>query len=288
MFLNKSKISNSQLLNGALIALCTVIATFSTIFLIAAIDNYANDEDGAATIVLFAFLLAASLAVTLIPVRNLKICGLANKFNNLFETDPDGVVLMSYAAKVFRTDEKGITEKFDKTVAKGFLQKCSVGEHNGQPVFVLSNGAEHPHERFKVVKCQHCGDFCEIRVGFSQKCPSCGGPVSAKEDAPKPVANQAPVFNPNAVQPSKAYLVPDPGDNANYDIFLKHSGNQKGAVIKITMEITALSYLSCQQYVESTPIVVQRNVPLEAALIIKRRYEAAGAEVELVTTRGIK
>lgn len=93
-------------------------------------------------------------------------------------------------------------------------------------------------------------------------------------------------FSPYGVA-SKAYVVPDPGTKANYDIYLKSVGEKKGHIIQLTMQITAMNYQACRGYIESTPIIIQKNVPLDAALTIKRRFEAEGASIELVTSRGI-
>lgn len=285
MFLNKSKLSSSKAINTAVLVLGSLVLTFWGLVTLAAFDSFLEGDFGFPKFLLFVVLLLASSPLVTVPVHNLKICGLAHKFSNLFETDADGIILMSYAIRVFETTESKLIKMFDKVVAKGFLQKCSLGEHNGQTVFVLSNGAESIKERFKVVRCGNCGAFSEIRAGFSQSCPFCGGPLEEKAaTAPNPAQQQNQFAG---VQPSRSYTVPDPGSRENYDIYLKDAGTKLGIVTQITMEITAMNYISCSEYVHATPIIVQRNVPLDAALAIKRRYEAAGATVELVTSRGI-
>lgn len=286
MFLNKSKIFNSRLLNWFMIVLLSALVLFSSALLIAAISSFADGEDDIFGVILFLVPTAVFACLLIIPIVNLSICGLANKFNNLFETDADGIVLLEYASRVFRVDEKVLSRKFDKVVSKGFLSNCSLGEHNGQSVFILNNGAKNHEDRYEVVKCPNCGAFSQIRTGFSQSCSFCGGPLKSTNPVANTIKQPQNQFSPYGVA-SKAYVVPDPGTKANYDIYLKSVGEKKGHIIQLTMQITAMNYQACRGYIESTPIIIQKNVPLDAALTIKRRFEAEGASIELVTSRGI-
>lgn len=252
MFLNKSKISDTRILCTAVLWIAVFFMAIWVFAFAFAIGRYIEGKDRITSVMMFVALIAITSLFIIIPVTRLRRCGLANKFSGIFESDSDGIIMLSYAARVFGLKEAKLVKKFDKLLRKGYLLNCTLGEQYGEPAFLLSNGADSIDERFKVVKCQHCGAFSEIKVGFTQACPSCGGPLESREKV--------------------------------YDVYLKAVGPRMVLVLKAVRDVTGLGLKEALDLVKAAPFTVKSGVSHEEAIAIEKCFHAAGATVEIRNT----
>lgn len=62
---------------------------------------------------------------------------------------------------------------------------------------------------------------------------------------------------------------------------LTDAGANKVAVIKVVREITGLGLMEAKQAVDNTPSVIKENIKPEEAAELKKKFEEAGAKVEI-------
>ena len=62
---------------------------------------------------------------------------------------------------------------------------------------------------------------------------------------------------------------------------LTDAGANKVAVIKVVREITGLGLMEAKTAVDNTPSVIKENIKPEEAAEIKKKFEEAGAKVEI-------
>lgn len=70
-------------------------------------------------------------------------------------------------------------------------------------------------------------------------------------------------------------------EKTEFTVFLKEVGANKIAVIKVVREATGLGLAEAKAVVDKAPGVVKENVAKEAAEDLKKKFEEAGAVVEL-------
>ena len=66
-----------------------------------------------------------------------------------------------------------------------------------------------------------------------------------------------------------------------FDVILDSSGDKKIQVIKVVRELTSLGLKEAKDLVESAPATVKEGVSKEEAESIKKKFEEAGATVEI-------
>lgn len=66
-----------------------------------------------------------------------------------------------------------------------------------------------------------------------------------------------------------------------FDVVLKHGGQQKLAVVKLVKELTGLGLKEAKQLVDEAPKPIKEKVSKEEAESIKAQLVEAGAEVEV-------
>ncbi len=71
-------------------------------------------------------------------------------------------------------------------------------------------------------------------------------------------------------------------EKTQWNVELKSGGAQKIAVIKVVRELTGLGLKEAKDLVDGAPKVIKENVKTEEAQEMKKKLEAAGAEVALV------
>ncbi len=71
-------------------------------------------------------------------------------------------------------------------------------------------------------------------------------------------------------------------EKTQWNVELKGGGAQKIAVIKVVRELTGLGLKEAKDLVDGAPKMVKENVKTEEAQEMKKKLEAAGAEVALV------
>ncbi len=252
MFINKSQINDTKILCTPILGIGIFFMAIWIFALSFAVARYIEGKDRLSTIMMFIALMVITSAAIIIPALKLRLCGLATKFSGIFENDADGIVALSYVSKVFGQSQSKLIKTFDKLLRKGYLKNCTLGEQYGEPAFFLSNGAKSIDERFKVVKCQHCGAFSEIKVGFTQACPSCGGPLESREKT--------------------------------YDVYLKSVGPRMVLVLKAVRDVTGLGLKEALDLVKAAPFTIKSGVSHEEAIKIEKCFHAAGATVEIRNT----
>jgi large subunit ribosomal protein L7/L12 len=70
-------------------------------------------------------------------------------------------------------------------------------------------------------------------------------------------------------------------EKTEFDVVLKSAGDKKINVIKAVREVTSLGLKEAKDLVESAPATVKEAVSKDEAESIKKKFEEAGATVEL-------
>lgn len=98
------------------------------------------------------------------------------------------------------------------------------------------------------------------------------------------VSAQAPVMQVSAAGVAPGAAAPAAEEKTTFTIELKSAGEKKIDVIKVVRDVTEKGLKEAKDFVEaaaSGPQVVKDNVKKEEAEEIKKKFEAAGAQVEL-------
>ena len=70
-------------------------------------------------------------------------------------------------------------------------------------------------------------------------------------------------------------------EKTEFDVILKAAGEKKINVIKAVREVTSLGLKEAKDLVESAPATVKEGITKDEAESIKKKFEEAGATVEL-------
>lgn len=70
-------------------------------------------------------------------------------------------------------------------------------------------------------------------------------------------------------------------EQTEFDVVLKEVGAQKIQVIKVVRAITSLGLKEAKDLVEAAPKAIKEGVPKDEAAAIKKKFEEAGAKVEI-------
>jgi large subunit ribosomal protein L7/L12 len=70
-------------------------------------------------------------------------------------------------------------------------------------------------------------------------------------------------------------------EKTEFDVILKSAGDKKINVIKAVREVTSLGLKEAKDLVESAPATVKEGVSKDDAAAIKKKFEEAGATVEI-------
>jgi large subunit ribosomal protein L7/L12 len=70
-------------------------------------------------------------------------------------------------------------------------------------------------------------------------------------------------------------------EKTEFDVFLNSFGEKKINVIKAVREVTSLGLKDAKDLVESAPVAVKEGVSKDEAEEIKKKFEEAGAQVEV-------
>jgi|SRR5690349_1159511 len=70
-------------------------------------------------------------------------------------------------------------------------------------------------------------------------------------------------------------------EKTEFDVVLKSAGDKKINVIKVVREVTSLGLKEAKDLVESAPATVKEGISKDEAEAIKKKFEEAGATVDL-------
>lgn len=70
-------------------------------------------------------------------------------------------------------------------------------------------------------------------------------------------------------------------EQTEFNVMLNSIGDKKINVIKAVREVTSLGLKEAKELVESAPCVVKESVSKDEAEEVKKKFEAAGAQVEI-------
>ena len=70
-------------------------------------------------------------------------------------------------------------------------------------------------------------------------------------------------------------------EQTEFDVVLNSIGDKKINVIKVVREVTSLGLKEAKELVESAPCKVKEGVPKDEAEEIKKKFEDAGAQMEI-------
>jgi large subunit ribosomal protein L7/L12 len=90
----------------------------------------------------------------------------------------------------------------------------------------------------------------------------------------------APVAVAVAAQPAAAGATAA-SEKTTFDVVITNAGQQKIQLIKVVKDITGKGLKECKDLVDNVPAVVKSGVSKEEAEEIKKKLEAAGAEVQI-------
>lgn len=90
----------------------------------------------------------------------------------------------------------------------------------------------------------------------------------------------APVAVATAPQPAAGGATAAP-EKTTFDVVITNAGQQKIQLIKVVKDITGKGLKECKDLVDNVPAVVKSGVSKEEAEELKKKLEAAGAEVQL-------
>ena len=93
-------------------------------------------------------------------------------------------------------------------------------------------------------------------------------------------AAAAPVMMAGAV-PGAAAGGEQAEEKTDFDVILNSVGDKKINVIKVVREVTSLGLKEAKELVESAPAKVKEGVNKEEAEEIKKKFEEAGAQMEI-------
>ncbi|MCG6950432.1 MAG: 50S ribosomal protein L7/L12 [Acidobacteria bacterium] len=93
-------------------------------------------------------------------------------------------------------------------------------------------------------------------------------------------AAAAPVMMAGAV-PGAAAGGEEAEEKTDFDVVLNSIGDKKINVIKVVREVTSLGLKEAKELVESAPVKVKEGVNKEEAEEIKKKFEEAGAQMEI-------
>ena len=71
------------------------------------------------------------------------------------------------------------------------------------------------------------------------------------------------------------------GEKTEFDVTLSEAGSEKIKVIKAVREVTSLGLKEAKDLVESAPKPIKEGVTKDEAAGIKKKFEEAGAKVEI-------
>lgn len=72
-----------------------------------------------------------------------------------------------------------------------------------------------------------------------------------------------------------------PEEQTEFNVMLNSIGDKKINVIKAVREVTSLGLKEAKELVESAPCAIKEGVNKEEAEEVKKKFEAAGAQVEI-------
>ena len=70
-------------------------------------------------------------------------------------------------------------------------------------------------------------------------------------------------------------------EKTEFDVVFKAAGDKKINVIKVVREVTSLGLKEAKDLVESAPATVKEGISKDEAESVKKKFEEAGATVEL-------
>jgi large subunit ribosomal protein L7/L12 len=81
--------------------------------------------------------------------------------------------------------------------------------------------------------------------------------------------------------PAAAAAAPEAEEKTEFDVILKAVGEKKINVIKVVREVTNLGLKEAKDLVDGAPKTVKEGVSKQEAEEIKKKFEEAGATVEI-------
>ncbi len=183
MYLSKAKIVLSNIVSAAMLLLSgffIFVGAFGILLVLLEVLGFSDSLDDDRIIQYFVTYLAFLgffIPLAMIAVKKIALTGKAKRFNSLFESDPDGVISLERAAKLFGEPVHELADLFEQLVGKGYLVNCAL-QNPDNPVFVLNNGAKTATERFNSICCPNCGGVNVIKRDFVERCCYCGASLS--------------------------------------------------------------------------------------------------------------
>ena len=120
-------------------------------------------------------------------------------------------------------------------------------------------------------------EFAEKLVGLTVKEVNELADILKEEYGIEPAAAAVAVAGPAAGDTSGDSA----GEKSEFDVILKAAGGSKLAVVKLVKELTGLGLKEAKDLVEGAPKELKAGVNKKDAEEVKKKFEAAGAKIEL-------
>ncbi len=126
---------------------------------------------------IYLIFLVPGLALLWSGFRCGKFNDLARRYETIFETDRDGVVMMEELTIQTNKDADKIFSELQVLFSNGYFVSCTL-QKDGNPCVVLSGTKTgEVNAGFIDVKCPNCGALNRIRTGSRSQCVYCGASV---------------------------------------------------------------------------------------------------------------
>ncbi len=171
MYLNNSKLTSAKIINGLIIAICSVPAVINVVLLI--LMTTADDPVFTPAVRIFFnafFAISLILQIGIIIWRAIFLHSLTRcmLYNSILEEDHDGIITYSDIASMTGFTEAKVIKDLMSFSRRNYMVNITVGR-SAVRVDLLSDEKE-----FQVVACPSCGAHVNIRKNGGGRCVHCG------------------------------------------------------------------------------------------------------------------
>ena len=171
MYLNNSKLTSAKIINGLIIAICSVPAVINVVLLI--LMTTADDPVFTPAVRIFFnafFAISLVLQIGIIIWRAIFLHSLTRcmLYNSILEEDHDGIITYSDMASMTGFTEAKVIKDLMSFSRRNYMVNITVGR-SAVRVDLLSDEKE-----FQVVACPSCGAHVNIRKNGGGRCVHCG------------------------------------------------------------------------------------------------------------------
>lgn len=106
-------------------------------------------------------------------IQKKKKINLAYRLSNVFENDPDAVMMTNEIANAVHLTTPDLEKAIFWLFNNNYLINCRFDDRNQSRILLTDVNVAATNE-FKLIQCVACGTQVQVRPGQGIKCPSCG------------------------------------------------------------------------------------------------------------------